>query len=1204
MFGGRYRAEEQPIGHGGMGVVYKAFDTIAKRFVALKTLRGEVDRSSLELFEREWSVLAQLSHPNIVDVLDIGYYTDNGQQKPYFVMPLLPGCTLNTLIKGVGSRLAVERVVEIVCQACRGLQVAHDRGLVHRDLKPSNLFVMNDDTVKIIDFGIVHLTEAESRTSIRGTLSYMAPEQLELKPASARSDIYSLGVVCYEALTGRKPFERSTDQEIVEAIRFHMPAPVSELNTAINEQVSRAVHKAMAKQPYHRFSSVREFSDILQRSLRNEHIEMFDRTRIQPRINRINRALSESDYQLAIDILDELESEGNIDPEMPLLRMRAEQATRSKAIYQLIQSARTRMEEEEYPLALQNVQRVLDIDPANIDALALKNDIERQRSASQIEKWLQIARQHYDNRLFEKARQAADEVLRIDPSNRPARNLIEQISGSEQEMARLRKGKQQLYDSALTLYRNGEISSALKKLEEVIDLGKRAPGHPNTDAQYLAFYEQVRGERDELHNLYTEGKKAVESRNFAKALDICAKVLDRRPGEPLFKALKIETEDLQRQANSAAIAHLHSQIESEADLDRKFARLKEAAKDFPDEQIFSQSLKVVKERRDLVNSIVSRARQYESQRLFLEASNQWDILHSVYPQYPGLDFEIQRLARKQELHAQEEAKASRVENIDRALSSGDYVRAEDLVRAALTEAPSDGELLQLQQQVAEKARKNREASVLVQESYGLAASGNHLGAITKLRAARALNGKDQSIVSALCSSLVEHARSLAERDWRASLPFVEEALAINSADPGATSVARLLEDVRQREQIERYLTDARQFQAGHELTKALEMVEKGLQEYPGEIRLSQSRNSLRSALDAQNGELRKKSEEPAAPAPRALSASAAAVGTPSVSQASPNLLETSRDQQVKAAQSSFSATSLFSGQRAPDAALNPSESASDNHREPTSPPPVARKLPSLEFRQPRLQEKRRRPKIWKFAAGGAVILLLGAGVVMFMATGKHPSKAVVVEPPRSRPTPQPEQEAPTRTVPTAPQKTKIAESAPQPDDARKAPAPPDRKVSPGFAFNFDSTPSPARVVVDKEPRLTCLTPCSLELSRGPHEVVASSPNYVTEEQMVDVPDQTNLSLSLREQERSIRLVSVPAGATIAVDGEARGLTPVTLQLRLGTHKLAFSKGSLSAEKILEVTPDSFVFTIALVADQSDKAGTAVTSAAGSIEEPH
>lgn len=672
---GRYRIENPPVGEGGMGVVYKAFDNITKRFVAVKTIKGAIDADSIEMFHKEWSVLARLCHPNIIDILDIGDFVENQGRQPYFVMPLLPGTTLDKLIKTSSRRLTPERTIEIICQACRGLQAAHDQGVVHRDIKPSNLFVMDDDTVKIIDFGVVHLADTETRTGVKGTLQYTAPEQLDLKPATARSDLWSLGVVSYEALTGRRPFDGKNAEEIADAIRFRMPVPVSDLNPALNIQISQTVQRALAKEPYHRMSSVREFSELLQRSIRNEHIELFDRSKILPRINRVRKALNDGDYPFAMEIMAELESEGNIDPEISLLRIQAEQAGRAKTIHQLLESARTRMEEDEYPLALQKVQNVLALEPSNVDALALKSAIEQQRGRSQTERWHQIARQHTNNKLFTKARQSIDEILKVDPAYGPAKELLAEIGRGEQQLAKLRQEKQELYDSALTSYRNREISTALNKLERVIELGKQAPGHPNTEAQYLAFYEQIRSERDDLRSSYNEGKKALEARDFARALQICRAVLSRRPREPLFQALKIEVEDLQRQENSAAVAELHGRIETETDLDRKCALLKEATSQFSEEQTFQHSYRIVKERRDLVNSIVGRARHYESQGQFPEALNQWDVLRSIYSQYPGLEFEIQRLIRKQQEALQDQAESGVMEEIDQTLGPGDTVRA-------------------------------------------------------------------------------------------------------------------------------------------------------------------------------------------------------------------------------------------------------------------------------------------------------------------------------------------------------------------------------------------------------------------------------------------------------------------------------------------------------------------------------------------------
>src|ERR1700733_14784167 len=198
---GRYEVR-QVIGQGGMGLVYRAYDSVIRREVALKTILDLPDPASLQLFYKECDVLASMSHPNIVEIFDIGGFEEDGKNKPYFVKPLLPGTTLDTFIRKSSHRLTVERTVEIISQTCRGLQPGKEGGRGTRDWKPSNIFVMEDDSVKIIDFGVAHMTDTHTRGQ-KGTLVYMSPEQIEMKPLTAASDIFSLSVVCYEALTGR-----------------------------------------------------------------------------------------------------------------------------------------------------------------------------------------------------------------------------------------------------------------------------------------------------------------------------------------------------------------------------------------------------------------------------------------------------------------------------------------------------------------------------------------------------------------------------------------------------------------------------------------------------------------------------------------------------------------------------------------------------------------------------------------------------------------------------------------------------------------------------------------------------------------------------------------------------------------------------------------------------------------------------------------
>lgn len=845
---GRYQVSGPPIGQGGMGVVYKAYDTVTKRHVAVKTLRSSLGPAALELFAKEWSVLAQLSHPNIVDVLDTGEFEQDGEKMPFFVMPFLPGSTLDQLMRNASQRLTVERVVGIVSQACRGLQAAHERGLIHRDLKPSNIFVMEDDAVKLIDFGVVHLVGAESVKALKGTLQFMAPEQIELKPCSAASDIFSLGVVCYEALTGRPPFARKTELDTAEAIRHAIPPPICDLNPLVSQIVSRVIHKAMAKEPYHRFSTAREFAETLQKAMKGETIERFDRAKLQPRIERAKKAQSDGDFQFASEILTELEAEGNIDPEMTLLRIQIDQAVRQKSVRQLLDSARTRLEEEEFPLALQKIQEVLAIDPENTDAIALKGTIEKQRGRYQVENWFRLVEQHVQNNSFAQARQALQEILKLDPNDMKARDLLVDVDHKEREIARAREEKEQLYQSAVTCYQRGEVSSALTKLERILEMGRRSSDSaiPDRDAQYQSLYNQIRTERDAARSAYADGRRCLADRNFTKALEICNEYLKKAPGDPIFQALKLEVEEQQRQDQSAFFADVSRRVESEPDLDRRVNILKEAAEKYPEELHLQQSLRLVRERRDLVNSIVAKARQYEERGQFSEALSQFDILRNIYAQYPGLEFETERLKKRRDDQVREESKGHWVEEIDRQVASGDYARARDLARTALAEFPEDRELIGLKKLAEANVERAAEAENWLKRGQELCFDRQFAEGLDALRKASALDNRNAVIRAALLNALVEQARSVLGQDWRSAEPLIEQALNIDGGHPLAKSLQGLVLDYKRQEVLNECVSQARELQANGDLNGALAKVEEVLRTCPNELRLTQLRTTLRN----------------------------------------------------------------------------------------------------------------------------------------------------------------------------------------------------------------------------------------------------------------------------------------------------------------------------------------------------------------------
>jgi eukaryotic-like serine/threonine-protein kinase len=847
LLAGRYELQD-PLGEGGMGIVYRALDTKTGSYVAIKTMRDVSDSYAVELFAKEWKVLAEMSHPNIVDVRDVDAIEENGKRRPFFVMPLLQGVTLGQLIETASPRLTVERVVEIICQVCRGLQAAHQRGLVHRDLKPSNIFVMEDDTAKIIDFGVVHLAGTQSVTGHKGTWQYMAPEQAELKPATPVSDIFSLGVVCYESLTLRKPFARKTAGETLEALLKYIPPSVSEINPNVNQLLSMVIHKALAKQAIHRFSSARDFSENLQKASHNQAIDRFDRTKIQPRIERARRTFAEGDYLFASEILTEIEAEGHIDSEITLLRGRIEEAVKQKRIKQLLESARARLEQDEVPLAIDKVREILELDPENCDAIAMRTAIEAQRNQRQIEGWLTLAQQHLDRHDFTEARRSAREVLAIRVTDKPAMELLREIDSREKEASRIRSQKEQLYGSALKAYNSGEISTALSKLERILSLAREIPDAavPERDAVFQSFYNQVRSERDSVRNGFGEARRHLSDKNFTRTLEICTEFLNSYPNDALFQALKIETVEAERQELSAYIADVGRRVESEPDLDRRVNILKEACGRYPNEQQFAQSLKLVRERRDLVNSIVAKARQYEERSQFLEAMGQWDILRNIHPQYPGIEIEVEQLVHRREQQAREDERASKIEEIDHALDTGAHERAHQLALNALQEFPSDPEITGLERLAREGLERSEEVRRLLVEGDQACAQKKFVDALVPLRAAVALEQRNGAIRQSLINALVALGRECLPAEWHKAEPYVAEAAELESENAEVRSLRLAVNDARRKDMVAQTLSEVRDLQVAGKFEDALSKIEGTCTEYPNDARLEQYRNNIRN----------------------------------------------------------------------------------------------------------------------------------------------------------------------------------------------------------------------------------------------------------------------------------------------------------------------------------------------------------------------
>jgi len=244
---GRYRLETR-LGIGGMSTVQLAFDERLQRYVAVKLLAEHLadDESFVSRFRREALSAARLVHPNIVQVFDFGF--DEHAHQHFIVMERVSGQSCAELLRDRGH-LDVDQAVSIVTQACRGLDYAHRNGVVHRDVKPGNLLVSDTGVVKLADFGIARATDQSSITqvgSVLGTAAYLSPEQARGEEAGPRADIYSLGVVSYQLLSGRLPYEANSLSELALRQQRESPEPLNRLNPAVPAQLARVVATALS----------------------------------------------------------------------------------------------------------------------------------------------------------------------------------------------------------------------------------------------------------------------------------------------------------------------------------------------------------------------------------------------------------------------------------------------------------------------------------------------------------------------------------------------------------------------------------------------------------------------------------------------------------------------------------------------------------------------------------------------------------------------------------------------------------------------------------------------------------------------------------------------------------------------------------------------------------------------------------------------
>jgi eukaryotic-like serine/threonine-protein kinase len=266
--GGRYRVERE-LGRGGMAKVFLGTDTVLGRTVAVKVLAPQFadDDGFVQRFRREAQAAASIGHPHIVSVFDTG--SDDGVH--YIVMEYVEGRTLAEFLAG-GGRILPDRAIDIAMDVCQALEAAHARGVIHRDIKPGNIMLNPRGEVKVTDFGIARVTTTADTVAqtaaILGTASYLSPEQAQGQPVDARSDLYSLGCVVYEMVTGRPPFLGDSPVAVASKQVLEQPVPPSKLNSDVTPDLDAVILRALAKNPANRYQSAEEMRADLERAKR------------------------------------------------------------------------------------------------------------------------------------------------------------------------------------------------------------------------------------------------------------------------------------------------------------------------------------------------------------------------------------------------------------------------------------------------------------------------------------------------------------------------------------------------------------------------------------------------------------------------------------------------------------------------------------------------------------------------------------------------------------------------------------------------------------------------------------------------------------------------------------------------------------------------------------------------------------------------
>jgi eukaryotic-like serine/threonine-protein kinase len=527
------------IGRGGMGIVYKATDPFLDRLVAIKMMTGAYadNPELLKRFFREAQSTGSLQHPNIVTVFELGDHEGN----PYLVMEFLEGESLDSIITSRRELTLLEKI-NLMVEVCHGLNHAHHRGIVHRDIKPANIMVSKEGAVKIVDFGIAHMAEKNvTKTGqIMGSVSYMAPEQVNGKPVDARTDIFSTGVVLYQLLTYSHPFDGESTAATLLKIIHDAPPPLKNYVSEYPPELETIISKALAKDREERYHSAEDLAlDLgqLQGHLKQELVANH--------LRQVSLLLEEADLYKAKDQLLQALKIDRQNTEANLLLREVQQRIQKQQIREQVQQLRVQAEEafnqQQFETALGHLERAAALDANNVELQHLRQSIQTAWScARELHEKMKRAEAAHQAGDLDSAKQAVEEALELAPEAVQATTLYHAIQRDWVERARQRQ-LENFLEQARREIAGRNFTSALEILKQAEAV---EPGAPQVRAliESATLGREQEQRRRELDAINHQIEEALNRDGYATACRRADEGLERFPEDRTLLKLKAMAE--------------------------------------------------------------------------------------------------------------------------------------------------------------------------------------------------------------------------------------------------------------------------------------------------------------------------------------------------------------------------------------------------------------------------------------------------------------------------------------------------------------------------------------------------------------------------------------------------------------------------------------------------------------------------------------